>query len=91
VTVISESDRRQIIELGREFGVKRILLFGSSADAGKEPRDIDLAVEGVPDALFFRFYGELLLRLSKPVDVVDLAKPSRFSSMIREEGIPLYG
>ena len=89
--MISAADRKQIIELGRQFGVKRILLFGSSAREGTEARDIDLAVEGIPDALFFRFYGELLLRLSKPVDVLDLAKPSRFSSVISKEGIPLYG
>jgi len=89
--MISDADRLVIVQLGHQFGVTRILLFGSSLRDDREARDIDLAVEGVPDAVFFKFYGELLLRLSKPVDLVDLTKPSRFNAMVRKEGVPLYG
>ncbi len=36
-------------------------------------------------------YGDLMLGLSKPVDVIDLSGNSKFTKMIRQEGIPLYG
>jgi hypothetical protein len=53
--------------------------------------DIDLAVEGVSPKDFFRFYGDLMFALSKPVDVVDLSGQSKFLDLIRREGVPLYG
>ena len=89
--MVSETDKTKIIALGRRYKAKRILLFGSSALSDSEGRDIDIAVEGVPDSLFFKFYGDLIFSLSKPVDVVDLGKKSKFTSMILDEGVPLYG
>ena len=66
-------------------------MFGSSLDASREANDIDLAVEGVSPRDFFRFYGELILALSKPVDVVDLSGRSKFLDLIRRNGVLLYG
>jgi hypothetical protein len=54
-----------------------------------EARDIDLAIEGVADANCFAFYGDLMCALSKPVDVIDLSKKSKFTEMVRREGILL--
>ena len=89
--MISETDKSRIIEVSRKYGVKRILLFGSSATGKEEPRDIDLAVEGLAPSAFFLFYGELITGLSKPVDLVPLDGKSRFESLIQREGLPLYG
>jgi uncharacterized protein len=89
--VISEADRRTIVELAFRYGVSRLLLFGSSASPDREARDIDLAVEGLPASRYFKFYGELMFALSKPVDLVDLSEPSRFTHMIQQEGVLLYG
>lgn len=89
--MISQDDRAKIIELGKRYQASRILLFGSSASPGKEGRDIDLAVDGVPPSLFFEFYGRLIFSLSKPVDLVDLRRSSKFTEIILKEGIPLYG
>jgi uncharacterized protein len=89
--MISESDKIRIVELSRKYGVKRILLFGSAKGRTDQPRDIDLAVEGLPSKLFFKFYGELISDLSKPVDLVDLGRKTMFTNLILEEGIPLYG
>lgn len=80
-----------IIDLARRYGVKGVLLFGSSIDPRRKANDIDLAVEGIAPAKFFDFYGELLLALSKPVDLVDLARDSKFNRLILREGIRLYG
>jgi len=89
--MITESEKRTIREISEKYAVKRVLLFGSSLISGKESKDIDLAVEGISPGDFFRYYGDLILGLSKPVDVIDLSEASKFSKMIRQEGIPLYG
>jgi len=89
--MITESEKRTIKEISKRYAVKRVLLFGSSLVSGRESRDIDLAVEGISPADFFRYYGDLIIGLSKPVDVIDLSGASKFTKMIRQEGILLYG
>jgi hypothetical protein len=54
-------------------------------------RDIDLGVKGLNPALFFKFYGELMRHLSKPVDVVDLAHRSLFNNLVEQKGVKIYG
>ena len=89
--MITESEKRTIRKISEKYAVKLVLLFGSSLVSGRKSRDIDLAVEGVSPADFFRYYGDLMLGLSKAVDVIDLSVASKFTKMIRKEGITLYG
>jgi predicted nucleotidyltransferase len=89
--MISENDRMKIVKIGKRFGASKIFLFGSSTTPGDGGRDIDLAVRGVGASRFFEFYGELIFGLSKPVDLVDLGKESKFTKMILSEGVLLYG
>jgi predicted nucleotidyltransferase len=89
--MITEKDKKIIREISEKYHIKRVLLFGSSLDTSKESRDIDIGVEGVSPEDFFRYYGELIFSLSKPIDVVDLSDKSKFIKLIEEEGIPLYG
>ncbi|MEI6614697.1 MAG: nucleotidyltransferase domain-containing protein, partial [Chrysiogenales bacterium] len=89
--MISESDKKIIQQFSKKYHLKRVLLFGSSIDATRESRDIDIAVEGIAPQDFFKYYGDLLLSLSKPVDVIDLSETSRFVALVRKEGIPIYG
>ena len=89
--MICEADQQMIQAICQKYGAKRALLFGSSLDACREARDIDLAVEGILPQDFFRFYGELMFALSKPVDVVDLSGQSKFLDLVRRDGVPLYG
>jgi len=79
-----------IRKLASRYRVKKVLLFGSSLYK-KSARDIDLAVEGLPSKDFFRFYGDLLFSLTKPVDVVDLSHDSKFTRLVRQEGLAIYG
>jgi predicted nucleotidyltransferase len=67
------------------------LLFGSSLDPTKESRDIDIAVDCIDPRKFFKFYGDLMLKLSKPVDLIDLSEASKFVALVKKEGIPIYG
>lgn len=89
--MISAKDKTKILEIAKRYKAKRVLLFGSSADPQKEANDIDLGVDGVPAGNFFKFYGDLIFSVSKPIDLIDLSKKSKFVQMIRREGIPLYG
>ncbi len=89
--MISEKDKKAILDLAKKYKVKRIILFGSALKDKIKSRDIDLAVEGIPDKLFFKFYSELIFSLSKPVDLVDLSKKSKFSEILTSEGIQIYG
>jgi hypothetical protein len=48
-------------------------------------------VEGILPKDYYRYYGELMFSLSKPVDVVDISGTSKFIKLILQEGISLYG
>jgi predicted nucleotidyltransferase len=89
--MISEKDRAAIKETARKYRVSRVLLFGSSLSEEVESRDIDIAIEGIADKDYFAFYGDLMCVLSKPVDVVDLSKKSKFVEMVLREGVQLHG
>jgi predicted nucleotidyltransferase len=90
-TMIGEKDKKIIISYAKKFDVKEIYLFGSSLDNEAEANDIDLAVRGVSPVLFFDFYGKLLRHLSKPVDLVNLSKKSRFTELIEKHAVKIYG
>jgi predicted nucleotidyltransferase len=89
--VVSDRDKATIAVLARRYGAATVWLFGSSADRRQRGRDLDLAVEGVAPARFFQFVGDLMLSLSRPVDVIALEKRSKMSELIRRDGIPIYG
>ena len=89
--MISEMDKQIITHCAEKYKVSSIYLFGSSLDKGGEPNDIDLAVEGIRPNVFFKFYGELMRKLSKPVDLVDLSGKSLFNQIIEEKGVKIYG
>jgi uncharacterized protein len=88
--MISETDKKVIVDLSKKYRAKRVLLFGSSL-TNKAAQDIDLAVEGVADQDYFNFYGDLMFSLSKPVDLIDLSSTTKFTSIIKMEGLTIYG
>ncbi|MBN1795786.1 MAG: nucleotidyltransferase domain-containing protein [Sedimentisphaerales bacterium] len=89
--MITEKDKKAIAFLAHRYGVHKILLFGSSTEGQKEASDIDLGVIGIEPRRFFEFYGDLMFSLSKPVDLIDLSKDTKFNVLIKREGIPIYG
>jgi len=88
--MISEKDKEIIISYAKKFKIQEIYLFGSSLE-NVEANDIDLAVRGVSPTSFFDFYGKLLRYLSKPVDVINLSKKSRFTEFIERQAVKIYG
>ncbi len=89
--MLSEQDKIKIQEIAEKYQATKIILFGSNLNLNINSNDIDLGVEGVDDFQFFKFYGELIFNLSKPVDIVDLRKKSRFNDIIISEGQLIYG
>lgn len=88
--MIDEKDKKTIETIARKYRVSRLLLFGSPLQDTPENRDIDIAVEGINDKDFYAFYGELIYSLTKPIDVVDLSKKSKFIELVLKEGVPIY-
>ena len=88
--MLTEQDKVAIIETASQYGAHRVLLFGSSMESHQEGKDIDIAVEGIPPGDFFKFYGDLILKVSKPLDVVDLSQDNLFTQIVWQEGIILY-
>jgi predicted nucleotidyltransferase len=89
--MVSARDKATIATLARRYGAARVWLFGSSTGPRQRGRDLDLAVEGVAPARFFQFMGDLMLSVSRPVDVIALEKSSKLSALIRRDGVAIYG
>ena len=88
--MISPDIRKIIVECAREFDVKGVWIFVSSLEDDSIARDIDLAVEGIPPEMFFKFYARLFMSLPKPVDLVDLSQDIPIASIIRTKGVNIY-
>lgn len=88
--MISEIDKQIIVEAARKYNVSAVYLFGSSLTEGEAARDIDLGVVGVPAGRFIDFYTELMKQLTKPVDLVDLSKPTLFNKLVLRDGMKIY-
>jgi predicted nucleotidyltransferase len=89
--MITNKEKLKIINLAQKYKPSSVYLFGSSLDENRSANDIDLGVKGMNPKLFFRFYGELIQSLSKPVDLVDLSKKSRFNKTVEKNGVKIYG
>jgi predicted nucleotidyltransferase len=88
--MISERDKDVILKYAKKYGLKKVILFGSSIER-PDAKDIDIGVKGVPPERFFDFYWEVYRDLSKPVDIVDLTRESLFNQLVEKEGLVLYG
>ncbi|MBL7211321.1 MAG: hypothetical protein ISS61_02945 [Desulfobacteraceae bacterium] len=88
--MISTEMEETIRACAREFDVKAVWIFGSSLEDDPLARDIDLAVEGIPPEMFFKFYARLFMALPKPVDLVDLSQDTPIASIVRAKGVSIY-
>ena len=88
---LKEAVKETIIRVAKEYGVRRLWLFGSCLDpATDEPKDIDLAVEGVPPARFFEFYAKLGYAVPIDIDLIDMDSGDPMRHIVRDRGVILY-
>ena len=69
---VFKNELLKIVEISKEFGVRKILLFGSCLEDIKTANDIDIAVSGVKPKDFFKYYGKISMATTNEVDLIDL-------------------
>jgi predicted nucleotidyltransferase len=69
---ILERELKKIASVSKEFGAKRVLLFGSCLKDIESARDIDIAVSGIKPREFFKYYGKVSMAVDNEVDIIDL-------------------
>jgi predicted nucleotidyltransferase len=80
-------DLEAAISMLKDYGAREIYLFGSMArGVADEQSDWDFAVRGLPSDRYFAVLGELLTRLHRRCDLVDLQKSTRFGEMLERAG-----
>ncbi len=62
----------KIVDISKEFGAKKVFLFGSCVEDIKSVHDIDIAVSGIKPGEFFKYYGKVSMEVEDEVDIVDL-------------------
>jgi predicted nucleotidyltransferase len=81
------SDVEKAIHILTAEGCNEVYLFGSLANGKTSPTsDIDLAVKGLKDNIFFEVLGKLLMALNHPVDLLSLEDENRFVALLKKRG-----
>jgi predicted nucleotidyltransferase len=71
----------------REMGAREVYVFGSAARGTlRSGSDVDLAVSGLPQRLFFRAMSKAADLLDRPLDLIDLDQDVPFIRYLKEEG-----
>ncbi len=80
-------DIEKAVTILKKFGAKKVYLFGSLAeDRNTEDSDIDLAVSGLPETVFLKVGGHIMLELKRNIDLIDIDEVNPFTSYLKEKG-----
>lgn len=83
---IAEEQINRAVEIARDFGVKRLILFGSAATDPKQARDLDLACDGVHGWALYALGARLEEELRVPLDLIPLSPSTRLTRRIEQQG-----
>jgi predicted nucleotidyltransferase len=86
------SAEKAAVRLKREFGVCKVYLFGTCADADRFrlDSDIDIAVLGLKPDLFFKAWATIEEEVEFPIDLIALEEaPPTLRRRIEKEGVEL--
>jgi predicted nucleotidyltransferase len=71
----------------KAFGATEVYVFGSAAHGSlRADSDVDLAVSGLPPAVFFRAASKAADALNRPADLIDLDDESAVVKYLRSSG-----
>ena len=87
---MNENQKYNLNILANNFGLKRLVLFGSAVDSFENARDIDFACEGLTGKKFLRFGVELEELFGRTIDLVQIEEKSRFIEEILKYGVVVY-
>ena len=78
---------RAAAQLLLSMGASQVFIFGSAATGELRPdSDIDLAVSGLPPAVYFSAISRASDLVGRPVDLVDLDDDTRLVRYLRGSG-----
>jgi predicted nucleotidyltransferase len=81
---IVEQDLSKATAILKRYGATEVYLFGSYASGtARSESDIDIAAVGLPKNRFFAAYGELLMELQLPFDLIGLDYDNDVSRDVR--------
>ena len=83
-----QEDIKKATQILKENGAKEVFIFGSIAN-GKfnENSDIDIAVKGLNQEVFYKVASILMFELENEIDLIDLDdKENNFSQMLLKVG-----
>lgn len=78
-----------IIQRAKDYGARRLILFGSALETPEEANDIDLAAD-IPGLDLYLFAGMVENELGCIIDIVPLDIDSPFIESIKKYGQLLY-
>ncbi|OGU12732.1 MAG: hypothetical protein A2X61_10080 [Ignavibacteria bacterium GWB2_35_12] len=87
---VTQQQIDKAVEIAKEYGATKVLLFGSALEDPENANDLDIGVLGIPDDKFFQFGGVLENIIIKNVDVVPLNNKSLFIEYIKKHGKYIY-
>ena len=68
-------------------GAREVYVFGSACLGElRENSDVDMAVSGLPPAVFFRAMAAAGDALDRPLDLIDLDEDSPFTRYLKRQG-----
>jgi len=71
----------------KEAGATEVYIFGSAAAGNlKDRSDVDVAVSGLPQALFFEAMGRAAEVLGAELDLIDLDEINPFTDYLKKKG-----
>jgi predicted nucleotidyltransferase len=82
----SQEQFDRITSLAKNYGVTRLIVFGSAQDSPETARDIDLACDGVLGWKLYELAARLEEEINVPLDLVPLTPSNRFTRMIERRG-----
>jgi len=87
---IGKAVLERCVEIAREYGATRLILFGSALRSPESARDVDLACEGVEGWRLFELGARLEEELDIDIDLVPLRPDDRFSQHVATRGEVIY-
>jgi predicted nucleotidyltransferase len=86
---ITDQKINRIIELAKEYGAGKLILFGSILEDYTTAEDIDLASD-IPGSKIYGFAAQIEDELHILVDIVPLTPRNRFIDSIIKKGKVIY-
>lgn len=86
-----ERDIKKVVEISKEYGAEKVILFGSCVKDIETAHDIDIAVSGIKPEKFFYYYGRVASEAGDEIEIVDLADiREHFYKRILSKGKVIY-